>query len=261
VLDMSINIVLCEDKQVILNNIRTSLEKVIRQNSIDARISFTTDNPKRVIEYAKQYVQGINAYFLDINLGTNMNGLELAKQIRSFDPYCYITFVTGHPELCMTVFKYHIEAFEYLIKPVSYQALEECVLSINKHFNNYLNYQKHNKNAIIKIRSGNCDYNLELHNIIFVESINQKLVVHTKNRNIEFFGYLKDIINELNKSGENFYRCHRSYIININHVKEVNYKDSYIIMSNDEKCFMSRQQKSEIKEVLDRMVQENDNTV
>jgi DNA-binding LytR/AlgR family response regulator len=68
---MSINIVLCEDKQVILNNIRTSLEKVIRQNNIDAKISFSTDNPKRVIEYAKQYVQGINAYFLDINLGTS----------------------------------------------------------------------------------------------------------------------------------------------------------------------------------------------
>jgi hypothetical protein len=29
-------------------------------------------------------------------------------------------------------------------------------------------------------------------------------------------------------------------------------------MSNEEKCFMSRQQKSEIKEVLDRMVQEDD---
>lgn len=258
---MAISIVLCEDKQVILNNIRTSLEKIIRQNRLDAVVSFSTDNPKRIIEYAKQNCQGVNAYFLDINLGTNMNGLELAKQIRQYDPNSYITFITGHPELCMTVFKYHIEAFEYLIKPVSYQALEECLLSINKHYNNYLNFQKHNRNSIIKIRSGNCDYNIELDNIIYVESINQKLVVHTKNRNIEFFGYLKDIINDLNKSGEHFFRCHRSYIININHVKEVNYKDSYIIMSNDEKCFMSRQQKSEIKEVLDRMVQGNDNII
>lgn len=254
---MSIHIVLCEDKQVILNNIRANLEKVIKQNGIDAVISFTADNPKKIIEYSKQYVDGINAYFLDINLGTNMNGLELAKQIRSHDPHCYITFVTGHPELCMTVFKYHIEAFEYLIKPVSYQALEECMLSIDKHYANYLNHQKHNKGAIIKIRSGNTDYTVELQNIIYVESINQKLVVHTKNRNIEFFGYLKDIINELNKNGKYFYRCHRSYIVNINHIKEVNYKDSYIIMSGDEKCYMSRQQKGEIKGVLDRMVQDN----
>lgn len=256
--DISINIVICEDKHIILRNLSTSLEKVIQHNSLDAKVSFATDEPKRVIEYAKQHVQGINAYFLDINFGTKMNGLEMARQIRSFDPHCYIVFVTGHPELCMTVFKYHVEAFEYLIKPVSYQALEECVLCINKHYNDYLNYQKHNKNAIIKIRSGNCDYNIELSNIIYVESINQKLVVHTKNRNIEFFGYLKDMINELNKNGENFYRCHRSYIINISQVKEVNYKDSYLIMQNDEKCFMSRQQKAEIREVLDRMVQEHD---
>lgn len=254
---MSIHIALCEDKQVILNSIKTSMEKIIKQNGIDAKIGFMTDDPKRVIDYSKQYLQGINAYFLDINLGTNMNGLELARQIRSYDPHCYITFVTGHPELCMTVFKYHVEAFEYLIKPVSYQALEECIISIDRHYANYLNSQKQNKGSIIRIRSGNCDYTIELNNIIYVESINQKLVVHTKSRNIEFFGYLKDIINELNKNGEHFYRCHRSYIININHIKEVNYKDSYIIMSSDEKCYMSRQQKSEIKEILDRMVQEN----
>lgn len=258
---MLINIVLCEDKQIILNNIRTSLEKAIKQNGINAEINLMTDSPKRIIEYSRQYAQGVNAYFLDINLETNMNGLELAKQIRHYDPHCYITFITGHPELCMTVFKYHIEAFEYLVKPVSYQALEECLISIDKHYYQYLNHQKHNKDTMIIIRSGNRDYNVELHSIVYVESINQKLVVHTRDRDIEFFGYLKDIINDLNKNGESFYRCHRSYIININHVKEVNYRDSYIIMSGGERCYMSRQQKGEIRQVLDRMVQENDGTV
>lgn len=69
---------------------------------------------------------------------------------------------------------------------------------------------------------------------------------------------MKDIINDLNKGGVSFYRCHRSYIVNINHVKEVNYKDSYIVMSNDDKCYMSRQQKTDIREILDRMVRGND---
>ncbi|MGE5678524.1 MAG: LytR/AlgR family response regulator transcription factor [Pseudomonadota bacterium] len=254
---MSIHIALCEDKQVILNNIKNSMEKVIRQNRIAAMVDLTTDDPQRVIEYSKQKVEGINAYFLDINLGSSMNGLELARQIRSHDPHCFITFVTGHPELCMTVFKYHIEAFEYLVKPISYQALEECIISMNKHYCKLINSQKQSKSAIIRIRSGNCDYTLELGDIIYVESINQKLVVHTKNRNIEFFGYLKDIISELNKSSESFYRCHRSYIINIAHVQQVNYKESYIVMSNSEVCYISRQQKSEIKGILDRMVKEN----
>lgn len=255
---MSINIAICEDKQVILNNLRTSIEKILKQNSIDGRVSIITGNPRHILEYAKQYVQGINVYFLDINLGTSMNGLELAKQIRSNDPNCYITFITGHPELCMTVFKYHIEAFEYLIKPVTYQALEECVVAISKYYARSLNFQKQNKNAMIKIKSGSCEYNLELQDIIYVESVRQKLVIHTHNHQIEFFGYLKDIINDLNKGGEFFYRCHRSYIININYVKEVNYRGSFIIMSNGDKCFMSRKQKAEMKEILDRMVRNND---
>ncbi len=255
---MPINLVLCEDKQIILNSIKASLEKAAKQNGIDANICLMTDNPKRIIEYSRQYSQGVNAYFLDINLETDMNGLELAKQIRSHDPHSYITFITGHPELCMTVFKYHIEAFEYLVKPVSYQAIEECLISIDKHYSQYLSNQKYNKDAMIIIRSGICDYSVELYDIIYVESINQKLVVHTRSRNIEFFGYLKDIIKDLNKNGESFYRCHRSYIININHVKEVNYRDSCIIMSNGEKCYMSRQQKSEMRNILGRMGQDYD---
>ncbi len=255
---MLINFILCEDKHVILNSIRLNLEGAIEKNGINAAISLSTENPIEVVEYSKKYAQGVNAYFLDINLGKNMNGLELARQIRSHDPDCYITFITGHPELCLAVFKYHIEAFEYLVKPVSYQAIEECVISIDRHYRRYLNYQKHNEEAMVVVRSGSRDYNVELHNIIFVESLNQKLVVHTRDRNIEFFGYLKDIINDLNKNSENFYRCHRSYIININHVKEVNYKDSYIVMSSDERCYMSRQQKGEIRKVLDRMAERDD---
>lgn len=258
---MPINLILCEDKQVIQNSIRTSLERAAKQNNIDAEICLVTDNPKRVIEYSKQYSQGVNAYFFDINLESSMNGLELAKQIRSQESHCYITFITGHPELCMAVFRYHIQAFEYLIKPASYQDIEDCLISIDKNYSQYLNNKKYNKDSTIIIKSGTSDYNVELHDIIYVESINQKLVVHTRNRDIEFFGYLKDIINDLNKNGESFCRCHRSYIININHVKEVNYRDSHIIMSNGEKCYMSRQQKGEIRDVLGRAVQEYDSSI
>jgi len=201
---MPINLVLCEDKHIILNSIKASLEKAAKQNGIDANICLMTDNPKRIIEYSRQYSQGVNAYFLDINLETDMNGLELAKQIRSHDPHSYITFITGHLELCMTVFKYHIEAFEYLVKPVSYQAIEECLISIDKQYSQYLSNQKYNKDAMIIIRSGICDYRVELYDIIYVESINQKLVVHTRSRNIEFFGYLKDIIKDLTRTEKAF---------------------------------------------------------
>ncbi len=250
---MSINIVLCEDKQVILNTLKTHMENAIKKNRLDAMVCFTTESTRKILEYAKQYSEGINAYFLDINLGMQMNGLELARQIRSHDPHCYITFVTGHPELCMSVFKYHIEAFEYLIKPVSCQALEECLLSISRHYQNYLTFQKNCKSAVYIIKSGASEYKVDLKDIIFVEAASQKLVMHTPNKKIEFFGYMKDIIEELNKNEVQFYRCHRSYIININHIREANFKDSCLVMSNGERCFIARQQKGEIKEILDRM--------
>lgn len=247
---MSINFVLCEDKQVILNSLKNNIEKIIKKYTIDADVSFVTSDPKEVLHYSSHRSNGINAYFLDINLGSNMNGLELARQIRKNDPHCYIVFETGHPELCMTAFKFHVEAFEYLVKPISYQALEECLLSIHKNYVNLLDHQKNDKNSVLTVRSGNCEYNIEIAEIIYIESMEQKLILHTENRKIEFFGYLKELVEELNRNEDIFLRCHRSYIINTRQISEVHYKGSYAIMSNGDKCFIARSQKAELKKIM-----------
>ena len=250
---MSVFFVICEDKQVMSNNLKTNIEKIIKNNSLDGSINFVTTSPQEVLDYSVRNFRGtVNAYFLDINLGANnISGLELARQIRINDAQCYIVFTTGHPELGMTAYKFHTEAFEYLLKPISFQALEECVLSIYSNYNEFTKHQKNSRDNIIRIKSGSSEYNIDRNEIIYAESMDQKVILHTANRKIEFFGYLKDIEIELNKYEKLFYRCHRSYIINLDQISEINYKDSYVIVSNGDKCFVARPHKAEIKKLLD----------
>ena len=63
-----------------------------------------------------------------------------------------------------------------------------------------------------------------------------KVVLHAKDRQIEFSGTMKDLENTLDDS---FVRCHRSFIANRNNIKEVDTKNRIIYFVNGESCLMS----------------------
>lgn len=102
------------------------------------------------------------------------------------------------------------------------------------------NIQKQ-RNAAIVIKSGSQYHNIELKNIIYFETAtaDRKIIVHTINSKIEFYDTLKNIEEKLN---EDFYRCHRAFIINTAHIKQVNTSrhNMYVVMSNGDKCLLSK---------------------
>jgi len=59
-------------------------------------IALCTDSANDIVRYIKdKHVDGL--YFLDIELNSKHNGVEVASTIRTFDPRGYIVFVTAHP--------------------------------------------------------------------------------------------------------------------------------------------------------------------
>ena len=55
-------------------------------------------------------------YFLDIQLHSDIDGIELASMIRQNDPRAFIIFTTTHSETAMTTFRYQVEPLDFLIK-------------------------------------------------------------------------------------------------------------------------------------------------
>ncbi len=61
---------------------------------------------------------------------------------------------------------------------------------------------------------------------------------------IEFSGQLKDVQAQLDSR---FYRCHRSYIVNKHNIKEIDFKQSIVYMTNGETCLLSVRMKKGLK--------------
>ena len=148
--------------------------------------------------------------FLDIEL-PGLNGLEVARCIRQIDSRVLLVFATGHPEYMPEAFK--VEAFDFLSKPVQAQDME-LVLSrcVRK-------YQQRNGQLIIRTSMGtatahvnNIVYvNSDLHYIEFILTTGEALRTKMQMRQVE----------TLLKPYPQFIRCHQSYLVNLDYVREV----------------------------------------
>ena len=91
-----IKFALCDDNTKMLSKLKDILENIFLINDYDASVVFTCDNPNSLLEFVKN--NEVNVLFLDIDLDSNSNGIDLAKEIRKTNKSIYIVFVTRHFE-------------------------------------------------------------------------------------------------------------------------------------------------------------------
>ena len=239
-----LNFILCDDAEKIVKDIRQFLEYIFQKNEIKAQITLASTNPYDVLNHMDLLTEKSNVYILDMDFkDVEINGLQLAQRIRSKDPHGYIIYITGHPELSMLTFKYKLKVFDYLVKPVSFKELLECIKAL------YKDYQMTKECSeiaeSISIKSGARQFTIQPDQIVYLEALGQKVILHTVDNTIEYYGALKDMEDKL---GPSFYRCHKSYLINKKHIKEINFKDKYVLMSTGDHCLISRNYKNGLKE-------------
>ena len=79
---------------------------------------------------------------------------------------------------------------------------------------------------------------VDYEDILFFETSSNihKVILHAKDRQIEFPSTLKELTGVLDS---NFVRCHRAFLVNKNNIKEVDTKNRIIHFANGETCLMS----------------------
>lgn len=228
-------IFICEDDEIQLELITKIIKKYILFKNYDLKLEITTQNPEELINYVKSN-GGVGLYFLDVNLNNNINGIELASQIRKYDLSGKIVFITTHLELACLTFTYKVEALDYIPKNDMIDLKNKIIECIDIAYERYL-YENSETNKSIIIKKGDSQLKIFTDTVNFIESssVPHKLIIHLENRHIEFYGKIKDMVN----FSQDFYRCHQSYVVNIKNILEVNSHTREIIMNNGERCYSS----------------------
>lgn len=238
---------LCEDDAQQRNHLKNVIENVVLIENLDMEFSCDTDNPYALLDKVASE-DSVGLYFLDINLKTDMTGLTLAKEIRKYDPRGFIVFVTTHSEMSYLTFMYKLEALDFILKDDPEELdrrVRECVLKANERFSSANNKTK----AGYSIAVGDKIYTVDYDEILFFEtSANaHKVILHCKTRQMEFPGKIKEIERDLD---DRFYRCHRSFLVNTENIKEVDTQNSVIRMVTGDECLLSFRQVKGLKNRL-----------
>lgn len=156
--------------------------------------------------------------FLDIDM-PGMSGLQLREQL-SHIPACI--FITSYPEYAVDGFE--LEALDFLVKPFSANRFSKTInrliefLSI-KEKAELLN---HTLGAdTIFIKDGTTQIKLQLHEVIYLEALNNYTSIITPNKKYTVLTTLSGLIKE--KPFYNFIRIHRSYAIQKHFIKKVSF--------------------------------------
>ncbi|OOM79584.1 accessory protein regulator protein A [Clostridium puniceum] len=228
------NIIICEDDV----NQRKQLESILATEikKFNCKIALSTDNPHEVIRHIDNRTNSF-VYFLDVDLNSDLNGFELAKLIRTYDPNGYIIFLTGHAELTLLTFQYKVQALDYIIKGdvnILKTKVADCLNAVHT----TLNAAKAKVDTKISIEVGNNVVLLDFEDILFFETAGKehKISVHTFNGQSEFYGTLKNIEKTVSSD---FYKTHRSYLVNTKKIKSIDKNNMVIEMVNDEICYVS----------------------
>jgi two-component system, LytTR family, response regulator AgrA len=252
---MCLNFIISDDNRESLNSTEFYVRRFITENNMEANIALISSSPQEVISYSVCHSKDINVYILDINFNEEVNGLEIASNIRENEPFAYIVFLTAYPQLSMLTFKYKIKAFDFLSKPIKSTDIEECIKALRKDYENILQSKIPSREKYIIVKSGYHEFEITINKIIYIESFGPKFVVHMKERVIQSYGTLKEIETVVSKS--TFHRAHKSFIINLNEIKEIRLLESELTMSNGKCCPIARSQKQFFKEYMKKMNMKN----
>lgn len=229
-----LHFVICDDNLNILDKLEKMLENIFTKNNFDAKVSFTSDNSDKILEYIKSNPSDV--LLLDINLKSNKTGLELAEEIRKVKKNSYLIFTTGHLEYAMVAYKY--KTFDYIAKPITYDRLEDTIIRLFDDINGlnkrYLKID--NKNTLIDEAE-----------IQYIKRDGMKLIFHTSTRDYDTYSSFNKFQDKLPKS---YIRCHKSCIANINQIKDVEPVSGTITFKDGNTCDIGPKYKREFMEVL-----------
>ena len=231
-----LDIFVCEDNAAQRQTIVQTIQNTILIEELDMQLVLNTGDPYVLLEKIKNS-QNTGIYFLDIDLNSSMNGMKLAQQIRLFDPRGFIIFITAHSELSYMTFQYRVEAMDFVLKDNPAEAkvkIRECLLNAMERYT----LQTNKIHKVYTIQVGGRKISVDYSDIFFFETSGNihKVILHAKDRQIEFTGTMKDLTSTLDG---NFVRCHRSFLVNKNNIKEVDAKNRIIYFPNGETCLMS----------------------
>lgn len=210
-----LKIAVCDDEQEAVDQISRLVSQIFAESGEEIVVSEFSSGEELLC--GGQY----DLIFLDIEM-CGIDGIKTAQRLREHDLSAEIVYVTNYEKYALESFAAH--PFDFAVKPITKEKLSGVI-------NDFLASRRDHRRAspVIELKSVDGILSMELNGIYaFETSGNRRVTVYTEDKKFEVKGGLNEIasLTDMRK----FVSPHKSFIINMDHVKSIVNCDIY--MSN-----------------------------
>lgn len=199
-------IAICDDEKQFIDAICPLLKQWAARNAIKLTLHCFTNGDDLIAAHRERCMDLI---ILDV-LMPLLNGIDTAKELRNDNQTVPIIFLTSSKEFAVD--SYEVKAFHYLIKPVDedklFRILDDVLNTITLPQN------------VFTAQTGSGFCKIVVDDVDYLEAQNKQVLVHLSNGRTIAIRELFSKCEEIFSLENGFFRCHRSYIVNLNNIEQ-----------------------------------------
>lgn len=153
----------------------------------------------------------VDVVFLDIQM-PQLTGLQLSKIISK---EVKIIFTTAYSDFALEGFE--LNAVDYLLKPIAFERFYQAVSKLNTEVKTEIVTTNLAEFIFVKTDGKNKFQKVMLNDILYVESLQNYVCVHTSKQQIITHSSLKNVVESLPQN--DFIQIHKSYVVALKHVE------------------------------------------
>ncbi|WP_343707804.1 LytTR family DNA-binding domain-containing protein [Flavobacterium sp.] len=166
--------------------------------------------------------QSVDVIFLDIQM-PQLTGLQLSRIISK---NIKVIFTTAYPDFALEGFE--LNAVDYLLKPISFERFYQAVSKLNSEPKVEISNQSNLPDFLfVKTDGKNKFQKVFLRDILYIESLQNYVCIHTEKQQIITHSSLKNVIESLPEN--EFIQIHKSYVVSLKHVEST---DNFSVFIN-----------------------------
>lgn len=231
-----LQIAIVEDDKKTALEIRGYIENYAADSGHRIEVSSFSDGDEIVENYKLEY----DVILMDVQMQF-MDGITAARHIRERDPDVIIIFITNMAQYAIN--GYEVNAFDYVLKPISYFAFAEKL-------DRAISRRQNKEKKYLAILSGSGLTKLDIAEIRYIESHGHTLTFHLREKT-HATGNMTMKEAEEKLTAFDFYRCSKSYLVNLEYVVSVDKNLAYV---GDDVITISRMKRKDFMDALTNYV-------
>lgn len=198
-----LKVAICDDESLMAGEISSRLSRYMEDRRAAPYSVGSFSSGRSLLESGCDF----DVIFLDIRM-EGADGLETARALRERGGRSLLIFVTVLKECVFDAFE--VEAFDYLVKPLDADRFRRTM-------DRALRTLERRAAERVVVRRGTCCEVIPLTQIVYCEVQGRKVYLHQTDGTVT--GYYDRLEALERRMDGRFFRCHRSYLVNLEYVR------------------------------------------